>query len=655
MIGSHIIQRTSFLRGLMVKPTALAQSRLLLGAFIGLLFTSSIAIAGPGNYRVIQDEAGKFWFADAQGQRFLSLGVNHIAGHVGANEGTPFYDGLKHQFAGDTEAWTASVKQILQRGGFNTVGAWSDPTLNGCGAYETVILYAAGWGQDRILDSLRPGFEQRVNKRVSEELSRWPDRSKVLGYFIDNEAAWFGRLPWVYEPTYTLLESALSRPADDTARHAAIDFLKERYDDDVTSFSHAWQLDPITSWDQITDAMLESVNTETANKDREAFIRHTAELYFKTTTTVIHELAPDALILGVRFANDAPDAVIEVCGKYCDVMSVNHYPHRPEVDKSKLARFWLLGGKPIMRTEFSWRGAENNSGNPNTRGAGAVVPTQQDRADNYQQYVEALLTEPIVIGAHWFEFADEPPQGRFDGEDSNYGIVDIQHKPYDVLLDAMSQTNKQADAIHANSSTAIPTDLLTSAPVTLFTGQYPDRPPRIGILAETPTAEPAVFNDTDASVTLTRRGKTLHITYDSGTGWGGGCAIFGPKRMAIEGGTAQSTDLAGYSKVTLVATMPKDFRFNLIVDEAAVASPADDYTHINTSDDGEAYHSVPLRGMGSKHRYTIDLTQLLPRGSWGNQQGNHRIDMQSLHALGLTWDGNQGAGVLTIHALILER
>ena len=99
-----------------------------------------------------------------------------------------------------------------------------------------------------------------------------------------------------------------------------------------------------------------------------------------------------------------------------------------------------LGGwlayEAIMVTEFAWRAEENTSGNSNTMGAGSVVKTQADRGANYSGYVEDLFSYPMVVGAHWFEFADQSPQGRGVDirEDSNYGIVDIKHRPYKTIF-----------------------------------------------------------------------------------------------------------------------------------------------------------------------------------------------------------------------------
>ena len=62
-------------------------------------------------------------------------------------------------------------------------------------------------------------------------------------------------------------------------------------------------------------------------------------------------------------------------------------------------------------------------GLPNTNGAGPLVPTQAERAAAYRRYVAVALSQPTIVGFHWFEHADQPAEGRFDGENSNFGIV----------------------------------------------------------------------------------------------------------------------------------------------------------------------------------------------------------------------------------------
>jgi agarase len=78
------------------------------------------------------------------------------------------------------------------------------------------------------------------------------------------------------------------------------------------------------------------------------------------------------------------------------------------------------------------------------RGAGPLVDTQEDRARCYETCMRAALRHPNFVGYEWFKLGDEPKEGRFDGENSNYGLVDINNKPYDVLVKKMTEVNQAA-------------------------------------------------------------------------------------------------------------------------------------------------------------------------------------------------------------------
>ena len=63
------------------------------------------------------------------------------------------------------------------------------------------------------------------------------------------------------------------------------------------------------------------------------------------------------------------------------------------------------------------------------------------------------MNEPYIVGAHWFRYADEPTHGRSsDGEDFNFGMVDIHNQPYVKLVDAMQRANSQATDVHHRSA-----------------------------------------------------------------------------------------------------------------------------------------------------------------------------------------------------------
>jgi hypothetical protein len=63
-----------------------------------------------------------------------------------------------------------------------------------------------------------------------------------------------------------------------------------------------------------------------------------------------------------------------------------------------------------------------------------------------------LESLPEAVGYHWFEWSDEPKEGRFDGENSNYGLVNIADQPYESFVEAVRAANEAAMEAHRKSA-----------------------------------------------------------------------------------------------------------------------------------------------------------------------------------------------------------
>jgi agarase len=154
------------------------------------------------------------------------------------------------------------------------------------------------------------------------------------------------------------------------------------------------------------------------------------------------------LILGVKMITQlAPREVLEAATPYVDVFSVDDYSLLPGLEDqiqqtwgpfvtrdATLSEFYAVVRRPLMVMEYSFRAAD--AGVPNSWPP--IFPTfatQQERADAYEQYVRTLYTAPWIIGDHWFEYVDEPAGGRFDGEDSNFGLVSTTDDAWQTLVD----------------------------------------------------------------------------------------------------------------------------------------------------------------------------------------------------------------------------
>jgi hypothetical protein len=104
--------------------------------------------------------------------------------------------------------------------------------------------------------------------------------------------------------------------------------------------------------------------------------------------------------------------------------------------RSFLDTLHSLSGKPVIASEFYMAAVENRSGNKNLVGGFPAVPTQKERGEALANTLRELARLPYIVGADWFQYYDEPPHGRkLDGEDYNFGLVDIHDEPYREVVE----------------------------------------------------------------------------------------------------------------------------------------------------------------------------------------------------------------------------
>jgi hypothetical protein len=85
------------------------------------------------------------------------------------------------------------------------------------------------------------------------------------------------------------------------------------------------------------------------------------------------------------------------------------------------------------------------------RGLAASLVQVRDAAERgkgYRFYVEQAFSIPELIGTHWFQWADQPCTGRFDGENYNIGLIDVTDRPYPDMVKAMQETHQRLYRVH---------------------------------------------------------------------------------------------------------------------------------------------------------------------------------------------------------------
>lgn len=352
----------------------------------------------------VEQIRGRWWLVTPEGNAFFSKGVCNVSYSPEADSSPPR--------PADTVAWAQTVSRQLRDWNFNTVGAWSARELYTTGiAYAPVINMAASAGRDvwlkgGVVDYFSPEFRKVVDGIAKQQGMARANDPWLIGYFTDNELRWGPD----WRSKESLLESYLKMPETSVGFRTAVEFVKRRGQTPAS----------------LTDA------------DKDAFLELVAAEYGRVTSEAIRRYDPNHMVLGCRFAGYAPEAVLRGLTPYFEIFSYHSYTPSAPVDA--LERITKVTGKPAMVTEFSFKAMD--SGLPNTKGAAKPVATQQDRADGFARYVEALAAMPNCVGYHWFEYRDQPKEGRrLDGENSNYGVVRLDGTPWEVLTTRMKQVN----------------------------------------------------------------------------------------------------------------------------------------------------------------------------------------------------------------------
>ena len=416
-----------------------------------LVALQTAAPANASKFVRVQPIDGNWYFIDMQDRAFISRGVDSVTfdQDLIANTKICPYAKSNMEKYHSQETWRKATGERLLSLNFNTLGAWSDikvaqeSTNKKKPLYYTVILHAAdsfdNWNHNGLCDFFDPKFAQSVRTLCEKVCTPLKDDQKLIGYFGDNELYWI-------LPNNPLLLQYLNLDAEAPGRRAAISFLERHYPS-FADFNRVWNTD-FSSWGQLDAAQKIPAGKgnheakEQYEKDCDTFANFAATRYFDIIELSIKLADPNHLNLGCRFSAYPGAQILRACAAHVDVVSFNCY----EPDPTKTIRKYATVGKPLLIGEFSFRAKD--SGLPNTKGAGPIVENQTSRAEWYESYVKNALKAPNIVGYHWFEHVDQPKEGRFDGENSNYGIANIEDVPYEELNRAMKETNLQSLLLH---------------------------------------------------------------------------------------------------------------------------------------------------------------------------------------------------------------
>lgn len=605
--------------------------------------------------RIIQ-ENGICWFARGD-QKFLSLGVNCVLPADGSEppDGRRYNALPSHQ--NDIATWASNAVQRLQQWNFTTVAGWShDYLYENTPMYHTRVLWLGPWGHGdrRLLDVFAPDYAEGLDREARKTVAPHADNEYLIGYFANNELPWYGERGWPTSPDISLITRYMHLPTHAPGKQRLMQFFRDYYTNDFNAFAAEWKTGAEDFDDLQGRQYILSAAPVTA-KAVAAWAGIVAEQYFQLCAETIRRHDPNHLFLGVRFAGRAQQSVIAACGKYADVISVNHYSKSGEPDLPLLHAIATLTGKPLLITEFSWRAQENRSGCLNEHGADVTVATQQDRADAFANFAVKILEQPFILGYDWFQLFDQPPAGRFDGENSNYGLLDIHDQPYEELLAVISDINARADGIHAHANhTPPPPNPHILADYSEITLRKTDAPLTQPLLFANASARFTTWGDAPAGARMDATPNpdgtlTLHIQPN---GWGCGITFFPLENLPRN--PDGSVSLLGAENMLLDLECSQPVLAGPGISESG-CGPVNSQTFSGFGEaDGEGYTGAGRTLLPGAGPYTLPLGDMIINPGYGNQRGNKIIDMQAIESAQLFFPPNQAPITLTLRSLSFQ-
>jgi beta-galactosidase GanA len=266
-------------------------------------------------------------------------------------------------------------------------------------------------------------------ERCAESLRPLAQDSYLIGYFLANEPTWaFGN--------YNLGEMVLASHEPLATKERLIAFLSDRYAGDVERLSAAWN-HSFDSFGELRRPMSRAGSlSPAAETDLREFSPVLIDEYIRVPASAAHRVMPNHLSLGLRWAWVASDAFY-AGSKYFDVFSINCYQMRPNA--AEMHKHSKITGLPVMIGEFHAGALDVGLPANALRG----VADQHARGQFYRWYIEHAAAIPELVGAHYFQWGDQPVLGRFDGESLNIGLVDVCNRPYSEMIDAIKVTHRR--------------------------------------------------------------------------------------------------------------------------------------------------------------------------------------------------------------------
>jgi hypothetical protein len=445
-----------------------------------------VRLSPTGKWRAVKSPKGKAYFVTPQGRWFWSLGATSVV--EVPQGGATIISGRENMFtnlpgAGDPEAqfygtrvksgqtlqtfnfyganlyrkyganwindWEANSNRRLRSWGFNTLGSGSRVFTNNPMPFTItrttdefpVRLAIPVYHHRNLPDPYASNFQSWIVQNWSNDIPWYSQNPNFIGLYVDGEQTWglrSGTTREVYQTPLTAMLQTASQPA----KVGMVQLLMSRYRNNINTWNTAWGQN-FNSWAKVSATPItltdERLSNATVRADLSAMLTAYVQTYYRKVRGGLTTIGLNGLLLGSKdgvFAS--PDEVFTAQVPFVDTISVTYYARAEDVP-------WTLFNamrKPVLLSEFSFMGQDRNSPSGSFQPE-IDMPNQTARAQAAEGFMQTALQQPNIIGAHWFTYVDQPLTGRAaDGENFQFGLVDITDRPYQEMVDAFRRVTR---------------------------------------------------------------------------------------------------------------------------------------------------------------------------------------------------------------------
>jgi hypothetical protein len=417
---------------------------------------------------------GRWWLVDPDGRLFLSVGLDcvgvtfqtkitgreqlfsslPVAGdplavyfqNWGGDAGRQFdfeAANLGRKYGADNKVSVSSIADArLLSWGFTTIGNWSSEEVNN--SHRVPYVATGGVSGDFVklhdmADPYDPAFAQAAESSIGKLADSVKNDPWCVGYYIDNELQWANWSSAGNDQAFDIPWTAFGLNADASpAKSAFIELLKNKYTT-IDGLNAAWGT-KFTSWDDMRAPITMPTTFSAGIRQDLSDCQYAHALrYYTIIRDTIRRHDPNHLYLGSRLAVTTKE-VTKAAGQICDVVSFNIYKTSVDPSMDYIAELDC----PCIIGEFHFGALDRGM----FSGGLQPVKDQQDRGAHYAAYVTSVLSNPLFVGCHWFQYGDEPTTGRSDGENYNIGFVSGTDTPYPEIISAARAINAKIYQIH---------------------------------------------------------------------------------------------------------------------------------------------------------------------------------------------------------------